>query len=108
MQGFLSELSDLGVMLALICVPLATGAIFIPLGRALAERIRRGDATNELPSSDAGQVADRLDRLEALMASVANETAMLSEQQRLLARALADQGKHSIASASEGRVITPH
>ena len=35
-----SEAADLFIFLCVVCVPLAVGAVFIPIGRALADRIR--------------------------------------------------------------------
>lgn len=35
-----SEVADLAILLCIICVPLAVGAVFIPIGRALADRLR--------------------------------------------------------------------
>jgi hypothetical protein len=35
----LNELTDLGIALTLLCIPIATAAIFIPVGRAIARRI---------------------------------------------------------------------
>jgi hypothetical protein len=110
MQGFLSELSDLGVMLALICIPLATGAIFIPLGRAIAARVRRDGLGSENDMLRSGQVVQRLDRLESLAASIASETQRLGEQLRILARLVGEPSRISGGSSisTEGRVITPH
>ena len=110
MQGFWSELSDLGVVLALICIPLATGAIFIPLGIAIAARVRGKGPGSEPDTLGSGQMGQRLDRLESLVASIATETQRHGEQLRILARHAGEQPRISGGSStgSEGRVITPH
>ncbi|HEU4994302.1 MAG TPA: hypothetical protein VFT29_05760 [Gemmatimonadaceae bacterium] len=112
MQGFLSELSDLGVVLALICVPLATGAVFIPLGKAIAARIRhRDEPAPEHGSHQSDSLAERIGRLESLVASIAKETQRMGVQQHFLARLLDEQSKVTRGlppPGAEGRVVTPH
>lgn len=106
MPGFLSQLSDLAVMLALICVPLATGAISIPLGKALAERMRR---RRTMPLDVEARLMLRLDSLEQATASIAAEMQKQSEYQRALDARLRRLTLPSAREAeAQGRVITPH
>lgn len=73
----LSELADLGVLLAMICVPLAVGAIAIPIGRALADRVRTrgGVRPSALPSEDRlATIEAQVRRLERALAPRAADT----------------------------------
>ena len=113
MQNFLAELSDLGIVLALICVPLATGAIFIPLGRVIAERFRvTGSLLGVGESSHLDrEVLARFDRVEAIVVELAAAIETSAEQQRSLIATLREQKRLDPArgaASSEGRIITPH
>ncbi|MCO4098220.1 MAG: hypothetical protein HEQ38_02260 [Gemmatimonas sp.] len=55
-----SEFADLAIVLALVCVPLAVGAVFIPLGRALADRLQN----TRMPRDNLNCVIDALHALE--------------------------------------------
>lgn len=91
-------------MLALICVPLATGAISIPLGKALAERMRR---RRTMPLDVESRLMDRLESLEQVTASIAAEMQKHSEYQRALEARLRHLTLPNARDA-QGRVITPH
>lgn len=113
MQNFLAELSDLGIVLALICVPLGTGAIFIPLGRVIAERFR---ATGNLFGLGATlhlnrEVLARFNGIEATVVELAAAIERNADQQRMLIATLREQGRIDPARGadpSEGRITTPH
>lgn len=106
MPGFLHELSDLLVMLALICVPVASGAVFIPLGRALAERVRQ---RRTLSFDAESRLMHRLDGLEQLIASIAAEVQKQCEYQRALELRLRTfKLPDAREGDAQGRVITPH
>ncbi|HEV8364376.1 MAG TPA: hypothetical protein VGQ52_12715 [Gemmatimonadaceae bacterium] len=106
MTGFISELSDLAVLLAIICVPVATAAVVIPVGKAITERLRQ---RRPLPLDAESRLMHRLDSLEALTLGIAAEVQKQSEHQHALEVRLRTL---SITNASEGdargRVITPH
>lgn len=64
--------------------------VLFPLARAWARRIDgRSTAPAELPSG----VADRLERIERAVESVAIEVERISEGQRFVTRVLADRGE---------------
>ncbi len=106
MPGFIQELSDLAVMLALICVPIATGAVFIPLGKVLAERLRQ---RRTLTFDAESRLLHRLDGIEAMTAGIAAEVQKQSEYQRALEVRLRTLTlPNARASDEQGRVITPH
>ena len=105
MPHFLNELADLATYLVVVCVPLAVAAITIPVGRALAERIRRGKLPqSEPPVTDArlDELAHRLVALEQAIEVAALEVERLGEQQRYLGKG------ESLRPRTPQRVITPH
>ena len=107
MHGFVSELADLVIMLSLICIPLATGAIAIPLGRALADRYRRsrmlGSAREDALEFQRWLV-DRMDQVESTTNAVLADVERLTESHEFLVRALTSQQR-----LAQGRGLpTPH
>lgn len=105
MPHFLNELADLATYLVVVCVPIVVAAITIPVGRALAERIRRGKgAEPEPPITDVrlDQLAHRLVALEQAIEVAALEVERLGEQQRYLGKG------ESLRARAPQRVITPH
>jgi hypothetical protein len=106
---FWQELSDLGIMLALICVPLAVGAITIPLGLALAERLRRSRTQSDHDAALVATLNELIGRLAALEHSVDTasiEVERLAGQQRDQAVARRSPPGLTIGSASTS--VTPH
>ena len=86
-----SELGDLAVLLAIVCVPIAVAAIAIPLGRAIANRVDRRDLRNidlEAVEQRVSAVDERLAALEESIASMSLQVERIGEQQRFLAKLL--------------------
>ena len=66
------------------------GTVLYPLARALSRRIEgRTAAAGAVP----GDVADRLDRIERAVESVALEVERISEGQRFVTRLMAEHGE---------------
>jgi hypothetical protein len=104
MPHFLNELADLGTYLIVVCVPIAVAAITIPVGRALAGRIRRAKPTEpqgSLIDARTEELARKLVNLERAIEVAALEVERLGEQQRYLT-------KQSLPPTRTPRVITPH
>ncbi|MFI5311988.1 MAG: hypothetical protein ACHQQ3_12185, partial [Gemmatimonadales bacterium] len=71
---------------AIVAIVFVTvGAIGVPVARAFARRIERGDIA---PSTLTPDLADRLDRIERAVESVAIEVERISEGQRFVTRLL--------------------
>ncbi len=67
------------------------GAVFFPLARALARRI---DSNNSaVPPALPRDVADRLDRIERAVESVALEVERISEGQRFVTKVMAERNQ---------------
>jgi hypothetical protein len=109
MPTLISELTDLAVLMAMICVPLGVGAIAIPLGRALAERMRlprRRDAHFSAVLTALESVNSRLSALERTVDATAVEVERLSDLERNAPRAFPER---SAAPRLRGTTpATPH
>ena len=109
MPTFISELTDLAVLLAMICVPLGVGAIAFPLGRALAERLRlprRRDVQLTTVVTALEAVNARLSALERAVDVTAREVERLNDYQRHATRALPERAETPRLRSSTP--ITPH
>lgn len=109
MPPFISELTDLAVLLAILCVPLGVGAIAFPLGRALAERLRlprRRDAHLSAILSALESVNARLSAVERAVDATAVEVERLGEQQRHVTRALTERS--AVSRPRGATTTTPH
>ena len=77
-------------VLIVAVVFITSGAVLFPLVRAWARRIEgRGAAPAAIPSG----VAERLERIERAVESIAIEVERISEGQRFVTRVLADRGE---------------
>ena len=68
-------------------------AIGVPLARAFARRVERGDHSNQ------AEVLARLDRMERAIDSIAVEVERISEAERFTAKLLAERAGESSAVA---------
>lgn len=66
------------------------GCVLFPLARAWARRI---EGRNAAPAEMPGDVAQRLERIERAVESVAVEVERISEGQRFVTKVLADRGE---------------
>ncbi len=108
----MNEFTDLLQFLAIVCVPIATAAIAIPVGRALADHLRKPKPDRDLHSAE-GILAlhARLDRLESSIDAIAVEIERNGEVQRYAARLLELRSTIALPDAptpSRIGVITPH
>lgn len=98
-----SELGDLAIFLCVVCVPLAVGAVFIPIGRALADRIRSDRTLRE----DADAVIRALQAVDARLCAIEDAASRHSAALEALAArrlpALPVQG-----TLTTPRPTTPH
>lgn len=107
----MSEYSDVLRFLAIICVPIVVVAIAVPVGRAIAERVRKPfpgahpDIFEQLSALDA-----RLGRLESSIDAIAIEVERNGELQRHAARLLEGQARAVAPDPSAPRIgtVTPH
>jgi hypothetical protein len=98
-----SEVADLAILLCIICVPLAVGAVFIPIGRALAERIRSDQARRD----DLDGVVRALHSVDVRLDALARTTeSNASALEQLAARRLPELSRHAVVD--EARRSTPH
>lgn len=98
-----SDVADLAILLCIIGVPLAVGAVFIPIGRALADRIRNEHARR----SDLDGVERALHAVDARIGALAKATELNAMAlERLAARRLPELPRSHGADAV--RPITPH
>ncbi len=98
-----SEVADLAILLVIICVPLAVGAVFIPVGRALAERIRSDKARRD----DLDSVVRALQSVDSRLDGLARATeSSATALEHLAARRLPDLSRHPVVD--EARRSTPH
>lgn len=80
----------------------AATVIFFPLARAYARRMERGDSAPQLPSD----VAQRLERMEQAIDSIAVEVERISEGQRFTTKLLSDRvtpGQAALDAPPQGR-----
>ena len=104
-----SEVTDLLTFLAIVCVPLAVGAVLIPVGRALAQRIR--GTQRERDHDDAilrslWGIDQRLASLEQTMQEELRAATLRSAQPTLPDRPVS--ARSAIAGSATPRSITPH
>ena len=111
-EATVSELTDLLQFLAIICVPIATLVIGIPVGRALAAQLRRPSPDLEAETTERMlALSAHLERLQSSIDAIAIEMERNGEIQRYAARLL--ELRTSIAlpeasAASRPGTITPH
>lgn len=99
-----SEVANLIIFLCIVCVPLAVGAVCIPIGRALADRIRSGQPLRGSDQDGAIHVHRAIDaRLAALEQATANNAIAI---EHLAARRLPGLPSHHAPVTP--RAITPH
>jgi hypothetical protein len=76
---------------AIVAIVFVTvGAIGVPVARAFARRIERGDGN---PPAVPPALADRLDRIERAVESVAIEVERISEGQRFVTKLLSGRAE---------------
>lgn len=92
-----SELGDLVIFLCVVCVPLAVGAVFIPIGRALADRIRSDRTLRE----DSDAVIRALQAVDARLCAIEEVASRHSAALEALA------ARRLPALPVEGTVTTP-
>ena len=106
------EFTDLLQLLAMLCAPIATVVIGIPVGRALARQLRDGSKEKPKVSTDEFlALSARLERLEAGIEAIAIEVERNGELQRYAARLLelrSSIGLPESTSLSRAGVVTPH
>lgn len=106
------EFTDLLQLLAMLCAPIATVVIGIPVGRALARQLRDRSAETAMSSQDEFRALNaRLERLEGSLEAVAIEVERNGELQRYAARLLELRSSIALpesAPRSGGGVVTPH
>jgi hypothetical protein len=105
------EFTDLLQFLAMLCAPIATVAIAVPVGRAIARQMRERQSPPVEPLSDAVyHVQDRLARLETAIDAIAVELERQGETQRYAARLLELRASISLPDAPAKQIgsITPH
>ena len=106
------ELTDLLQFLAIVCVPIATLVIGIPVGRALAAQLRKPSADSDAAATERIlALSAHLERLQSSIDAIAVEMERNGEIQRYAARLL--ELRTSIAlpeapTASRPGTITPH
>lgn len=98
-----SEVADLVILLCIICVPLAVGAVCIPIGRAIADRIRNDHTRrNELDG-----MVRALQTVDARIGELSKATELnAAALERLAARRLPELPLSHGVDAT--RAITPH
>jgi len=99
------ELADLLTLLAIVCVPLAVGGVCIPVGRAIADRIRgagRAGANDDASWRALGALERRLAILERTVVAQADAMALLASHQRQ------HVPPSTIGPGVAPRVVTPH
>jgi hypothetical protein len=104
-----SELGDLLTFLAIVCVPLAVGAVLIPVGRAMAERIRgtqREPDRDDAILSTLGRIDQRLASLERTMQEELRAATLRAAQPHLPDRPAS--ARSAIAASAPPPSITPH
>ena len=104
-----SEVADLLTFLAIVCVPLAVGAVLIPTGRAIAERIR--GTRRELDRDDAilrtlWAIDQRLVSLERTVQEELRAATLRAAQPHLPDRPVS--ARSTIAGSVPPPSITPH
>jgi hypothetical protein len=108
----MSELTDLLQFLAILCAPIATMAIVIPVGRALARQLHDRAAGSAAVSDDRlAEMTARLQRLETSIDAIAIEIERNGELQRYAARLLELRGSIALPEATTKPAIgtiTPH
>ena len=106
------EFTDLLQLLAMLCAPIATVVIGIPVGRALARQLRDRSAETPISSPDEFRALNaRLERLEASLEAVAIEVERNGELQRYAARLLELRSSIALpesAPGPSGGVVTSH
>jgi len=106
------EFTDLLQLLAMLCAPIATVVIGIPVGRALARQLRERSA--EIPTASPEEfraLNARLGRLEASIEAIAIEVERNGEVQRYAARLLELLSSIALPEGAPrpgGGVVTPH
>ena len=104
-----SEIADLLVFLAIICVPLAVGGVCIPVGRAIADRIRdagRPTGRDEVVLRTLWEIEGRLASLERMSSEQSKASALLAESEPQMNRAV--RSRTAITPSGVPRSITPH
>ena len=102
------EIADLLIFLMIVCVPLAVGAVCIPVGRALADRVRgsrRDVATEDMLLRTLWEIEGRLAELERTVAAQAVGP-LTQHQQRPVNRAASPQA--ALGPSAAPQAITPH
>ena len=105
------EFTDLLQLLAMLCAPIATVVIGIPVGRALARQLRDRSAMPISSPDEFRALNARLERLEASLEAVAIEVERNGELQRYAARLLELRSSIALperAPRPGGGVVTPH
>lgn len=106
------ELTDLLQFLAIICVPIATLVIGIPVGRALADQLRKPPRRPDVDAADRLIALNaRLERLESGVERIAIEVERNGERQRYAARLLELRTSIALPEApaiQRPSAITPH
>lgn len=106
------EFTDLLQLLAMLCAPIATVVIGIPVGRALARQLRDRSAETSISSPDEFRALNaRLERLEASLEAVAIEVERNGELQRYASRLLELRSSVALPESAPrpgGGIVTPH
>lgn len=97
-----SEVADLAIFLCIVCVPIAVAAVFIPVGRALADRIRGDQALREHQEALLRALQAVHTRLDVIDDATASNAAAL---ERLAARRLPELQQRP---SNTPRPTTPH
>lgn len=89
------------IQFALVAGTIITSVLIIVV--AMARRRPRGVEPSALH-----HIAERLDRIEQAVDSIAIEVERVSEGQRFTSKLLADKAAESVPAKSSARTVTPH
>lgn len=103
-----SEVGDLVIFLCIVCVPLAVGAVFIPIGLALAERIRSDRTIRDDRDAVIRALQDVDARLSAMEFSAARNSTALEALAAHRLPLVPLQGTSTTPRPTTPRSTTPH